>query len=81
MTITASIVAFLLIWWAVFFTTLPMWVRRAGDEEKGHDAGAPTNPHLWRKALVTTAITMVLFGLLWWAVERDLLRQLFFGQN
>lgn len=76
---TASIVAFVIIWWAVFFTMLPFWVRRAGEEDLGHDAGAPTNPHLWRKALLTTAVAAVLFGLLWWAVDQDLLRRLFFG--
>jgi predicted secreted protein len=78
MTTTATIVAFLLIWWIVFFAALPWGIRRLPDEGKGHDPGAPIHPHLWRKALAATLIACGMVGGLWWAVERDYLRMIFF---
>lgn len=69
MTWTSGIVLFVLIWWMVFFATLPWGIRRAGDEALGHDAGAPLKPRLWLKAGITTAISLVLFGLAYWLVE------------
>ena len=69
MTWTSGIVLFVLIWWMVFFMSLPWGVRRAGDEGKGHDAGAPVRPRLWLKAGVTTVISLVLFGAAFWLVE------------
>jgi predicted secreted protein len=71
MTWTSSIVLFILIWWMVFFAVLPWGIRRAGEEDKGHDAGAPLKPRLWLKAGVTTAISAVLFGAAFWLVQSN----------
>lgn len=65
---TTAIVLFVLIWWMVLFCVLPWGVRRAGEEEKGHDAGAPVVPRLGRKALITTGISIVLFGIAYWII-------------
>lgn len=69
MTWVTGILVFVIIWWLVFFTILPWGIRRAGAEEEGHDAGAPANPALLRKALVTTVISGVLFVGAWWVIE------------
>ena len=69
MTWTGGIVLFVLIWWMVFFAVLPWGIRRAGDEALGHDAGAPTRARIVLKAVVTTGITLVLFGVAFWLVE------------
>jgi predicted secreted protein len=69
-TVTSGIVVFILIWWLVFFMTLPWGVRRAGEEARGHDAGAPVNPRLWTKAGIATGISAVIFALVWWGIER-----------
>lgn len=64
MNIGAAIVIFVLIWWCVFFAMLPMGVK--GDWEQpenlvpGADPGAPENPDLKRKALLTTGVSAVL---------------------
>jgi predicted secreted protein len=62
-----GVVAFLLIWWVVLFTMLPIGVRgqwEEGGAKAGTDPGAPVAPRLWRKALWTTLIAAVLWGLL-----------------
>ena len=64
-------VIFLIMWWLVLFTTLPFGVRRQDDPEPGTDTGAPENPRLWTKALVTTAITASLTGAIYLTAEND----------
>lgn len=53
---------FLIIWWLVLFAVLPWGVRRQESDEVGHDPGAPANPMLLKKALITTVIALVLWG-------------------
>ncbi len=62
----AAVVIFILIWWCVFFAVLPMGVRGRweqdgeGDGVVGAEPGAPQDPGLKRKALLTTGVS---FGL------------------
>ncbi len=67
MSVFGLIVVFTIVWWVVFFATLPVGVRRpeANELEPGQEPGAPVNPMLWRKALATTLITIVLVGGAW----------------
>ena len=58
----SGVLVYVMIWWVVFFTTLPFGVKLPAKREPGHDAGAPEKPMLWRKAAVTTVIAMVLWG-------------------
>ena len=61
-----GVMVFVVIWWTVVFAVLPLGVRRAEDLVPGADRGAPQRPDLLRKALITTAITAVLW-LFWYA--------------
>ena len=63
-------VIFLITWWLVLFTTLPFGVRQQEDPMPGAETGAPENPRLWTKALVTTLITAVLTGSIYLAAEK-----------
>jgi predicted secreted protein len=65
MDIASGIVVYVLLWWWVFFMSLPVGVKQAETVETGHDAGAPEKPHLWKKALAATVIA----GALWFAVD------------
>ncbi len=69
MTIFSGIAIFLTIWWTVLFMVLPFGVishAEAGiDKGDGGDPGAPVDPKLKSKFLITTAITAVLFVILW----------------
>lgn len=69
----SAIVVFVVIWWVVLFAVLPWGVRRVENPEPGADPGAPANPRMWRKAAITTAISVVLFAVAYFVVESDLI--------
>jgi len=68
----SAVVVFVVIWWLVLFMVLPFGVRRTEAPEAGHDPGAPAKPMLWRKAAVTTSISLVLFAVVYGIVEYEL---------
>ncbi len=53
-------ITFILIWWCVFFALLPMGVKgrweSEADDVAGAEPGAPAEPGLKRKAVLTTLI-------------------------
>lgn len=61
MGIITGIVVFIIIWWLVFFTILPHGNQPPEHVEKGHADSAPERPRLWRKAAITTGVSVVLF--------------------
>jgi predicted secreted protein len=75
-----ALVVFTVVWWLVFFVTLPFGVRRIENPEQGHDAGAPEKPRLLIKAGITTAIAGAVTGGLAAAVAYELIdfRELLF---
>ena len=64
-----GIFAFLLIWWTALFIVLPLWVRQPDRHEAGHMPGAPENPYLFKKFLVTTGLSAIIWLFLFVAVE------------
>jgi predicted secreted protein len=60
---------FLLIWFVVLFAVLPWGVRQSSEPEPGHDPGAPVNPNIGRKALITTAISLLLWGVYFYVTQ------------
>lgn len=63
-----GLVAFVIIWVVVLFVVLPFGVRQPDETEEGHMPGAPDNPRIGFKFGVTTAITAVLWAILYVAV-------------
>jgi predicted secreted protein len=62
-----AVALFLTIWFVVLFAVLPFGVRsqhEVGDYVPGTDPGAPIEARLLVKALWTTLLSFVLFGLL-----------------
>lgn len=57
-----GVVVFIVIWWVVLFLVLPWGVSRTANPEAGHDRGAPARPLVFRKVLITTGITILLWG-------------------
>jgi predicted secreted protein len=54
-------------WFIVLFAVLPFGVRSQQEEGtfvEGTDPGAPVAPKLWIKAVWTTVLTAVVFGML-----------------
>jgi len=57
---------FLTIWFTVLFAVLPFGVRsqaEAGDIVAGTEPGAPVAPRLFAKAIWTSLVSLVLFGI------------------
>ncbi|MBV6632614.1 MAG: DUF1467 family protein [Alphaproteobacteria bacterium] len=69
----SGLVVFLLIWWTALFTVLPLWVRRNDESVEGVDPGAPEHPYLLRKAIVTTALSGVLWLIVFILVEVEII--------
>jgi len=61
----SGIVVYILLWWWVFFMTLPFGARQPEEVETGHADGAPVRPMLWIKAGITTILALVL----WFVVD------------
>ena len=77
------IVVYLIVWWLVFFMSLPFGVRHDRKVDEGHDPGAPDKPMLWRKAAVATVITTVLVAIVYVAddLEWIVFRELIYGER
>ena len=65
MGITGSLIVCISIWWIVFFSVLPVGIssnkQKFNDNIQGNDPGAPKNPKIIKKFIVTTLITSILF--------------------
>ena len=72
MSITGSIVVYVIIWWIVFFSVLPIGIKHNEKPFKsdleGVDPGAPKNPNILKKFLYTTLITTVIFAVIYYIV-------------
>ncbi|MDB5571643.1 MAG: hypothetical protein JWN93_2826 [Hyphomicrobiales bacterium] len=67
-----AIAVYFTIWWTVLFAILPIGVRSLhedGEAPAGSDPGAPVNPRLLVKALWTTIVSGIVFGLLLLYIE------------
>ena len=65
MNVAEQFVVFFMSWWIVLLMVLPIGVRsheEAGEDvEPGNDPGAPTNPRLVRKLIITTVIAATIW--------------------
>ena len=74
MSLIGVAICFVLFWWVIFFAVLPLGIvsQEGRDVVPGHDPGAPVNPNLIRKALITTGVATALTGLVYFAFEWQL---------
>ncbi|MFL2895564.1 MAG: DUF1467 family protein [Candidatus Pelagibacter sp.] len=62
MSITGSLIIFVLIWWIIFFSLLPIDVDRKHKEMiEGVDKGSPENPRIFKKLIYTTILSSIIF--------------------
>ena len=77
MGITGSIIVYVLIWWMIFFSVLPIGIQsnkeKFKDQIDGIDQGAPNNPKMGKKFSITTIITTIIFIVIYYLVEFNLL--------
>jgi predicted secreted protein len=65
--IELAVPMFVTIWFVVLFAILPIGIRsqrESGGYVEGTDPGAPVNPQLLKKALLTTLVSLLVFGAL-----------------
>ncbi len=72
-----GIAIYLVLWWVVLFTILPLGVRSHHemgiDLKDGGDPGAPVNPNLKRKFITTTWVSAIVFAIFWAVVHFKLI--------
>ena len=77
MGVTGSLIVYVLIWWIIFFSVLPLGIQSNNEKFKeginGIDPGAPINPKIGKKFLITTIITSIIFIVIYYLVKFDLL--------
>ena len=77
MSVTGSLIVYISIWWIVFFSVLPLGIRsqnaKFSDNLGGNDRGAPKNPNIGKKFLITTLITSVIFLIIYYLTSQDYL--------
>jgi predicted secreted protein len=58
-----SLVVYAIIWWTALFAVLPIGVRpdAQGDPEAGGWRGAPSQPRILQKVIITTIVAAILW--------------------
>ena len=74
MSLTGSLIIYVLIWWIVFFALLQIDVNREKKQNIiGIDAGAPENPKIIKKFVYSTLITSIIFIVIFLLVKYEYL--------
>ena len=74
MSITGSIVLYVILWWIIFFSILPLDVNRVrSDNIKANDPGAPENTKLLKKVVITTLFNTIIFVVIYLLVKYEYL--------
>ena len=71
--ITGSIIIFLLIWWLIFFLSLPININNSNKKIaiEGEDPGAPNNPQIFKKFLITTFVSVIIWFIIYFFLNND----------
>ncbi|OUS15017.1 hypothetical protein A9Q97_03095 [Rhodospirillales bacterium 47_12_T64] len=68
-----GILVYVVIWWLIFFMALPFGVKPVENPEVGNEPSAPANPMLGRKALITSAVSAVLWGVAYFIITNKII--------
>jgi predicted secreted protein len=67
-----GVAMYIMIWWIVLFAVLPFGTRPMADADAATGwRGAPEKPRMWRKALITTLVAAVVWGLFYVIIRSD----------
>ena len=64
MSLVTGFFIYLLIWWTMLFTVLPLGVKRHQEDGKGFDAGAPEKADMKKKLILNTALSAVILAVI-----------------
>jgi predicted secreted protein len=74
MTLVSGIATYAIVWWLTLFVVLPFGIvtqEEVGEVEEGSAPSAPVRPQIIRKVLITTAVSAVIFGAVYWFLEHS----------
>ena len=73
MRIGTAIAIYFVVWWIVLFAILPLGVKNAHEAGEttleGNEPGAPVDPQLGRKAIITSLVSAVVFVMIYFALQ------------
>ena len=52
-------IIYIVIWWILFFISLPLGVKRSESLIPGQDTGAPEKTYLWKKFTIVSLISLI----------------------
>ncbi|MGE3622876.1 MAG: DUF1467 family protein [Bdellovibrionales bacterium] len=73
MSLFSAVVVYILIWWMVLFCTLPFGVRHSEKPEGGNMPGAPADPGLRKKLIITTVVSTLLWVAAYFVITSNLI--------
>ena len=74
MSVTGLAIIYIIIWWIVFFSILPIDVNREKlIKIHGEDAGSPENPKILKKFFYCTGITTIIFIIIYLLIKYEYL--------
>ena len=74
MSITGLAILYIIIWWIVFFSILPIDVnRKKPNKIEGEDPGSPENPRMMKKFIYCTGITSIIFMIIYLLIKYEYL--------
>ncbi|MDC1139713.1 DUF1467 family protein [Candidatus Pelagibacter sp.] len=74
MSATGLAIIYIIIWWIVFFTILPIDVNRQKSIKiDGVDTGSPENPKMLKKFIYCTGITTIIFVIIYLLIKYEYL--------
>ena len=74
MSATGLVIIYIIIWWIVFFTILPIDVRREKPIKiDGEDTGSPENPKMLKKFIYCTSITTIISIIIYLLIKYEYL--------
>jgi predicted secreted protein len=74
MSATGLAILYIIIWWIIFFSILPLDVNREKSIKiDGEDAGSPENPKMLKKSIYCTGITSIIFIIIYLLIKYEYL--------
>ena len=74
MSVTGLAILYIIIWWIIFFSILPLDVNREKPSKiDGEDAGSPENPKMVKKFIYCTGISTSIFIIIYLLIRYEYL--------
>jgi predicted secreted protein len=67
-----AVVLYVLIWWTVLFAVLPFGTKPVAEPDSATGwRGAPAQPRMWRKAIITTLVSAAIWAVAYALIASD----------